>query len=175
MINLEQMLELFKELLIVSDEPSTQELSSCNGKIRFDNVSFTYRARNLGLIRLTLSCSPGTTTALVDESGSGKLTQFYLFFRFFNVNSRKIEIDERDFEEIKIDSLRHYIGIIPQNPILFNKSLRYNFSYDKQSTIDEEIHATCRVAKIQDRIINFSNKYKTRMGKRGRKLSASER
>lgn len=141
MIYLEQMLELLKDLLTVTDKPSAQNLSSCNGNISFNNVSFAYGTRNFSLIVLTFSCFPSITTALVGESGSNESTLFQLPFRFLNVNNGNIKIDGCDVQRIKIDSFCCHISIVPEDPTLFNESILFNLKYANQSATDKEVEA----------------------------------
>ncbi|KAI7082458.1 hypothetical protein KC352_g41202, partial [Hortaea werneckii] len=126
MINSERMLELFKEKPTVVDKLDATEMPSCEGEIRYNDVHFSYDARRPALQGLTFRCKPGTTTALVGESGGGKSTVFRLLFRFYNSQGGNIQIDAHDVQETTIDSLRKHIGVVPQDTVLFNESLMYN-------------------------------------------------
>ena len=114
MINSERMLELFKEQPTVVDEPHAMEIPSCQGEIRFNDVQFAYDPRKPALNGLNFRCAPGSTTALVGESGGGKSTVFRLLFRFYNVGEGSIQVDAHDVKDITIDSLRRHIGVVPQ-------------------------------------------------------------
>lgn len=114
MINSERLLELFKEQPTVVDEPHAMEIPSCQGEIRFNDVQFAYDPRKPALNGLNFRCAPGSTTALVGESGGGKSTVFRLLFRFYNVGDGSIQIDAHDVKDITIDSLRRHIGVVPQ-------------------------------------------------------------
>ena len=175
MINSERMLELFKERPSVTDQETAQDLSSCMGGIRFDDVQFAYDPRKPALQGLDFYCAPGTTTALVGESGGGKSTVFRLLFRFYNTNEGCILIDGQDVKDIKIDSLRRQIGVVPQDTVLFNESLMYNLKYANPSATDEEVYEACRAASIHDKILNFPDGYEARVGERGLKLSGGEK
>ncbi|KAL8880626.1 MAG: hypothetical protein Q9198_001998, partial [Flavoplaca austrocitrina] len=111
MINSERMLELFKEKPTVVDEPHAQPLPSCQGEIRFNDVQFAYDPRKPALHGTSFCCAPGTTTALVGESGGGKSTVFRLLFRFYNITGGSIQVDGHDVKSITIDSLRKHIGV----------------------------------------------------------------
>lgn len=175
MINSERMLELFKEKPTVEDDPDAIALPSCEGEIRFNDVHFAYDSRKPALNGMTFRCKPGTTTALVGESGGGKSTVFRLLFRFYNVESGNIQIDQHDAEAVTIDSLRKHIGVVPQDTVLFNESLMYNLKYARQSASDEEVYEACRAASIHEKILGFPDGYDTKVGERGLRLSGGEK
>lgn len=175
LINAERMLELFKEQPHVIDREGAETLQDCAGDIIFDNVSFSYDKRRPALDRLSFHCAPGTTTALVGESGGGKSTVMRLIFRYYNPESGHIKVDGKDVEDITIDSLRRYIGVVPQDCNMFNESIMYNLRYANQNATEEEIFAACKAASIHDRIMEFPNGYDTKVGERGVRLSGGER
>lgn len=175
MINSERMLELFKEQPTVVDESEARNLPSCQGEIRFNDVKFAYDPRKPALNGLNFRCAPGTTTALVGESGGGKSTVFRLLFRFYNIEGGSIQIDGHDVKGITIDSLRRHIGVVPQDTVLFNETLMYNLRYANPSATDEDVHAACRAASIHEKIISFPDGYDSRVGERGLKLSGGEK
>ena len=175
MINSERMLELFKERPTVVDSPTAEELPSCQGEIRFDDVKFSYDPRRPALDGLSFTCAPGTTTALVGESGGGKSTVFRLLFRFYNLNGGSIQVDGHDVNEITIDSLRRHIGVVPQDTVLFNEDIMYNLKYANPDARDEEVYAACRAASIHEKIMDFPDGYNSRVGERGLKLSGGEK
>ncbi|EDN08041.1 hypothetical protein HCAG_04551 [Histoplasma mississippiense (nom. inval.)] len=175
MINSERMLELFREQPTVIDGPNTRELPRCDGEITFENVKFAYDTRKPALNGLSFRCRPGTTTALVGESGGGKSTVFRLLFRFYNSSSGHILIDGRKVENLTIDSVRRHIGVVPQDTVLFNETLMYNLKYANPSATDEEVYAACRAASIHDKILAFPDGYQTKVGERGLRLSGGEK
>ena len=175
MINSERMLELFKEKPTVVDNPSAQDLVSCQGEIRYNDVKFAYDARKPALNGITFRCAPGTTTALVGESGGGKSTIFRLLFRFYNTDDGSIQIDGHDVKDLKIESLRRHIGVVPQDTVLFNETLMYNLKYAAPSATDEEVYAACSAASIHEKILTFPDGYQSRVGERGLKLSGGEK
>ena len=175
MINSERMLELFKEKPTVVDSPDAVEMPSCEGEIRYNDVHFSYDNRKPALKGLTFRCPPGTTTALVGESGGGKSTVFRLLFRFYNAESGNIQLDAHDVESVTIDSLRKHIGVVPQDTVLFNESLMYNLKYARQSATDEEVYAACKAASIHEKIMSFPDGYETKVGERGLRLSGGEK
>lgn len=175
MINSERMLELFKEGPTVVDRPGAEALSSCKGDVRFKGVSFAYGDRKPALEGLDFHCAPGTTTALVGESGGGKSTIFRLLFRFYQAESGSIEIDGHDVDDIRIDSLRKHIGVVPQDTVLFNETLMYNLKYSNWGASEAEIFEACRAASIHDKILSFPEGYDTVVGERGLRLSGGEK
>ncbi|KAL8735325.1 MAG: hypothetical protein Q9166_000870 [cf. Caloplaca sp. 2 TL-2023] len=175
MINSERMLELFKEKPTVVDEPDAQSLPSCQGEIRFNDVQFAYDPRKPALHGTSFRCAPGTTTALVGESGGGKSTVFRLLFRFYNITGGSIQVDGHDVKNLTIDSLRRHIGVVPQDTVLFNESLMYNLKYANPDATDEEVFAACRAASIHEKILGFPDGYHARVGERGLKLSGGEK
>ncbi len=175
MVNSERLLELFKERPTVVDKPDVKELTSCEGEIRFNNVEFAYDPRKPALNGLDFTCAPGTTTALVGESGGGKSTVFRLLFRFYNLSGGSIQVDGHDVEDISIDSLRRCIGVVPQDTVLFNETIMYNLKYANPSATDEEVFEACRAASIHEKIVNFPDGYNAKVGERGLKLSGGEK
>lgn len=175
MINSERMLELFKEKPTVVDQPNVMELPSCEGDIRFSDVHFSYDTRKPALHGLDFRCPPGTTTALVGESGGGKSTVFRLLFRFYNSEAGTIQVDGHDVQDVTIDSLRRHIGVVPQDTVLFNETLMYNLKYANPSATDEQVYAACQAASIHDKILTFPDGYQTKVGERGLRLSGGEK
>ncbi|KAG4434977.1 hypothetical protein IFR05_009531 [Cadophora sp. M221] len=175
MISGERLLELFKEQPTVVDELGTKAMHSCEGQIRFQNVKFSYDERKPALENLTFTCRPGTTTAFVGESGGGKSTVFRLLFRFYNTQDGSIQVDGNDVRDITIDSLRRHIGVVPQDTVLFNETLMYNLKYANQDATDEDVYAACRAASIHDKIMAFPDRYNTKVGERGLRLSGGEK
>ena len=175
MINAERMLELFKERPTVVDEPTAKELPSCQGEIRYNDVNFAYDPRKPALKGLSFRCAPGTTTALVGESGGGKSTVFRLLYRFYNLDGGSIQVDGHDVKDITIDSLRRHIGVVPQDTVLFNESLMYNLKYANVNATDKDVYDACRAASIHEKIMNFPDGYDSRVGERGLKLSGGEK
>jgi ABC-type transport system involved in Fe-S cluster assembly fused permease/ATPase subunit len=169
------MLELFKEQPTVVDKPDAATLPSCEGDLVFNDVHFSYDERKPALTGLDFHCPPGTTTAFVGESGGGKSTVFRLMYRFYNTQSGSIQIDGRDVEDLTIDSVRSHIGVVPQDTVLFNESLMYNLKYANQDATDEQVYAACRAASIHDKILTFPDKYETKVGERGLRLSGGEK
>lgn len=175
MINSERMLELFKERPTVVDKEDAVTLPSCEGDLRFNDVHFSYDQRKPALTGLDFHCPPGTTTAFVGESGGGKSTVFRLLYRFYNTMSGSIQVDSHDVEDLTIDSVRRHIGVVPQDTVLFNESLMYNLKYANPEATDEQVYEACRAASIHDKILTFPDRYETKVGERGLRLSGGEK
>ncbi|KAH8160891.1 hypothetical protein CIB48_g7349 [Xylaria polymorpha] len=114
LVDAERMFELFDEKPDVTDREEAVDVDICNGGISFTNVSFAYNGRNTALNDVSFKVPPGTSTAIVGESGSGKSTILKLLFRFYDTNQGRIEVDSLDIRDIRIDSLRRHIGVVPQ-------------------------------------------------------------
>lgn len=175
MISGERLLELFKEQPSVVDQPGAVDLKSCEGRITFERVKFSYDQRKPALKDLNFDCAPGTTTALVGESGGGKSTVFRLLFRFYNEQAGNILLDGHDVRNLTIKSLRSHIGVVPQDTVLFNETILYNLRYANQNATDEDIFNACRAASIHDKILSFPDGYQTKVGERGLRLSGGEK
>ncbi|KAI0480328.1 hypothetical protein GGR56DRAFT_266345 [Xylariaceae sp. FL0804] len=175
MISGERLLELFKQRPTVVDRPGARRVTSCEGLVEFSKVKFAYDRRKPALRNLTFTCEPGTTTALVGESGGGKSTLFRLMYRYFNCQEGNIKVDGHDLKDVTIDSIRRFIGVVPQDTILFNDTLMYNLRYANQKATDDDIIAACQAASIHDRIMSFPDGYRTKVGERGLRLSGGEK
>ncbi|KAI8634881.1 ABC transporter-like protein [Xylariaceae sp. FL1651] len=175
MISGERLLELFKQRPTVVDRPGVPTMTTCNGHVEFSKVKFAYDQRKPALRNLTFECRPGTTTALVGESGGGKSTLFRLLYRYFNCQAGNIRVDGCNVKDVTIDSVRRFIGVVPQDTIMFNDTLLYNLKYANQNATDEEVIAACQAASIHDRIMSFPDGYHTKVGERGLRLSGGEK
>lgn len=175
LINAERLLELFRVQPTIMDKPSAVPLALCQGHISFRDVGFSYDSRRSALNGLTFGCKPGTTTALVGESGGGKSTIFRLLYRFYNQTKGDIIIDGHNTQDVTIDSVRSHIGVVPQDTVLFNETLMYNLQYAHPHATDEDVYEACRAASIHDNIMSFPDGYETRVGDRGLRLSGGEK
>ena len=112
---------------------------------------------------------------MVGESGSGKSTLLKLLFRFYDVGDGSIKLDDHDIRDVKVQSVRSYFGVVPQDTILFNSSILYNLQYSKPGASLEEVYAACKSASIHERILSFPEGYETKVGERGLRLSGGEK
>jgi ABC-type transport system involved in Fe-S cluster assembly fused permease/ATPase subunit len=170
----ERLLELFQTKATVADKPGAVALPRAKGHIKFTDVDFCYDPRKTALSGINLEAHPGQTIAFVGPTGAGKSSIIKLLHRFYDVTSGSITIDGHDIRDVKLGSLRDSLGVVPQDPMLFNVSIMENLRYAKPDATDEEVHAACRAAAIHDKIMTFADKYETRVGANGVKLSGGE-
>ena len=168
------------EILQIIDTPheiqdkSSKKLKLQHGAISFNNVNFSY-GENQIFHDLNFHIKPGERVALVGESGSGKTTITKLLFRLYDIQKGEILIDDQNIAEITQESLRSSMSMIPQDPILFHRSIRENIAYGKPNASDEEIIATAKMARCHEFISHLKEGYETLVGERGIKLSWGER
>ena len=168
------------EILKIIDTPheiqdkNDKKLKVKHGEIRFEGVDFSY-GENQIFHNLKLHIKPSQRVALVGESGSGKTTITKLLFRLYDIPSWEILIDDQNIAEVTQESLRSSMSMIPQDPILFHRSIRENIAYGKPNASDEEIIAAAKMARCHEFISHLKNGYETLVGERGIKLSGGER
>jgi ATP-binding cassette subfamily B protein len=173
--NIEKLFGLLDENLDVQDEPEAKPLVTRQPRVRFRDVHFAYDARRTILDGIDFEIAPGETVAVVGHSGSGKSTLARLLYRFYDVGSGSIEIDGHDLRSLTQASLRSAIGIVPQDTVLFNDSIRYNIRYGRPSASDEEVEGAARSAHIDAFIKTLPDGYDSEVGERGLKLSGGEK
>lgn len=174
-VDMENMFDLMKEEQEVIDAPGARELAIARGGIDFSNVTFGYSSERFVLKNVSFHVPPGKTVALVGPSGAGKSTIVRLLFRFYDVDSGSIIIDGQNIKTVKQDSLRKVIGVVPQDTVLFNNSIKYNIQYGRLQASDVDVITAARSADIHEKIMNFPEKYETQVGERGLRLSGGEK
>ena len=150
---------------------SDKKLKVTTGIIEFQEVDFSYDGESQVFDKLSFRVKPGERVGLVGPSGGGKTTVGKLLFRFYDIQGGKILIDEQDISQVTQESLRSQVGMVPQDPVLFHRSIRENIIYGKPNATDEEIIAAAKMARCYDFIEKLPNKYDTLVGERGIKLS----
>ncbi|MGB9493546.1 MAG: ABC transporter ATP-binding protein/permease [Azonexus sp.] len=173
--DLERMFNLLKENREIADAPDARDLPGGPLQINFDAVDFAYDPERSILRNLNFSVPAGKTVAVVGHSGAGKSTLARLLFRFYDVTGGAIRINGHDLRTLKQGSLRAAIGIVPQDTVLFNDSIFYNIQYGRPDANREEVFAAARAAQLHNFIESLPQKYETRVGERGLKLSGGEK
>ena len=130
-------------------------------------MSFAYDERKPTLKQVSFSIPSGKTVALVGETGGGKTTILKLIDRFYDVKSGAISIDGQDLRDVTLESLRSKIGVVPQDPMLFNDSIMNNIRYARLAATDEEVFEACKAAAVHDKIMTFPDGYNSKVGDRG--------
>lgn len=169
------MFDLLKENQEIVDSPDAPELAVVRGGIDFSNVTFGYSPERTILKNVSFSVPFGKTVALVGPSGSGKSTIIRLLFRFYDIHGGSISIDGQNIKAVQQNSLRQAIGVVPQDTVLFNNTIKYNIQYGRLTATDTDVITAARAADIHGKIMNFPEKYETQVGERGLRLSGGEK
>lgn len=173
--DMERMFTLLDENKEIQDKPNAQVLDSRNAAICFDHVNFSYESNRQILFDVSFDIPAGQNIAVVGQSGSGKSTLARLLFRFYDVQSGCIRINNQDIRNVTQKSLRASMGIVPQDTVLFNDSIYYNIAYGRPDATPEEVYAAAQSAHIHEFIQSLPEKYDTIVGERGLKLSGGEK
>jgi ABC-type multidrug transport system fused ATPase/permease subunit len=170
----ERIFQVLDEPEEIHDLPGARELPAGPGLVRFDGVTFGYRARPV-LEEIDLELQPGRTVALIGHTGSGKTTLASLIPRFYDVQRGRVSIDGADVREVTLRSLRREIGVIPQDPFLFSATVRENLAFGRPEASDEELVHAARLAQAHEFIERLPDGYDTVIGERGITLSGGQR
>ena len=173
--DIERMFNLLKEHREIADAPDARDLPTGPLQVNFAAVDFAYDPDREILRNLDFAIAAGKTVAVVGHSGAGKSTLARLLFRFYDVTGGAIRINGHDLRKLRQNSLRAAIGIVPQDTVLFNDSIFYNINYGRPDASREEVFAAARAAQLHDFIESLPQKYETRVGERGLKLSGGEK
>ena len=173
--DIEAMFDLLDVDPEVADKPGAPALAVTQGSIRFENVRFHYDPEREILKDVSFEVPAGKTVAIVGPSGAGKSTISRLLFRFYDVTGGRILIDGADLRDVTQASLRAVIGMVPQDTVLFNDTIRYNIRYGRADASDAEVEEAAQMAQIGDFIKALPQGYETEVGERGLKLSGGEK
>src|SRR5436309_8458394 len=173
--DIEIMFSILSREAEIKDAPGAKQIAVSRGAIRFENVEFAYEPARQILKGLNFEVPAGHTVAIVGPSGAGKSTISRLLFRFYDVTGGRVTIDGQDIREVTQRSLRAAIGMVPQDTVLFNDTIRYNIRYGRWDASDAEVEAAARLAQIDGFIRNSLKGYDTEVGERGLKLSGGEK
>jgi ABC-type transport system involved in Fe-S cluster assembly fused permease/ATPase subunit len=174
-VDIETMFSILQRPPEIVDRPDARPLKVSAGSIRFEDVRFAYEAARPILKGISFEVPAGKTIAIVGPSGAGKSTISRLIFRFYDVSGGRVLIDGQDIRDVTQKSLRRAIGMVPQDTVLFNDTIRYNIRYGRWEASDAEIEQAARLAQIDDFIRMSPHGYETEVGERGLKLSGGEK
>jgi ATP-binding cassette subfamily B protein len=177
--DMDRMFRLLAQGREVEDRPGAGPLpagdSARSATVRFERVNFSYDPKRQILFDVSFEIPAGSKIAVVGHSGSGKSTLARLLFRFYDVNSGRITINGSDIRDVTQSSLRESIGIVPQDTVLFNDTIRYNIHYGRPEASREDVIAAAKAAHIHDFVESLPDGYESRVGERGLKLSGGEK
>ncbi len=174
-IDMEKMFALLDEEPDVADAPNAVALRPGPGEVVFDAVGFAHEGRDQGLSDVSFIAPAGKTTAVVGPSGAGKSTILKLLFRFYDPAQGAVRIDGQDLRDVAQTSLRSALGLVPQDVVLFNDTIRYNIAYGRPDATQAELDEAARNAQLLHFIENLPQGWDTRVGERGLKLSGGEK
>jgi ATP-binding cassette subfamily B protein len=174
-IDIEMMFGVLDRNPEVKDRPDARPLQVTSGTVRFEDVSFHYDPDREILKGISFEVPAGKTVAIVGPSGAGKSTISRLLFRLYDLSSGRITIDGQDIRDVQQTSLRAAIGMVPQDTVLFNDTIRYNIRYGRWDATDAEVEAAAQMAQIDGFIRMSPQGYETEVGERGLKLSGGEK
>jgi ABC-type multidrug transport system fused ATPase/permease subunit len=172
---LERTQEIMRERPEDQDPERSRILPDIIGLVEFDDVSFTYEGAHEVLHNISFRAEPGTVTALVGSSGSGKSTTIGLVTAFYKPTKGRILVDGVDLDSVRLDSYRTRLGVVLQESFLFDGTIRENVAFPRPDASEEEIMRACRIARVDEFAESFADKYDTVVGERGVKLSGGQR
>src|SRR5271165_3240517 len=180
LVDMEQMFALLRVEREITDKPGAIALAGhlsegSAGEVVFQNVRFGYQSNRVILKGIDFSIPAGGKLAIVGPTGAGKSTISRLLFRFYDVTEGRILIDGQDIRDVTQDSLRAAIGVVPQDTVLFNDTIRYNIGYGRPGASQEDIEHAARQARVHDFVMKLPEGYDTLVGERGLKLSGGEK
>ena len=175
LVDMGEMFDLIEQDPDVTDRPGAGELQVKGGTITLKDVRFGYDSDRQILKGVSLTAKAGETVAIVGSTGSGKSTIGRLLFRFYDVTSGALCIDGQDVRDVTQKSLHSAIGVVPQDTVLFNDTIRYNIAYGRDGATQEEVEQAAKDAQIHDFILRLPEGYDTQVGERGLKLSGGEK
>ena len=172
---LERTQEILRERPEDEDPRRTVTLEDIVGRVEFDDVSFSYDGTRVVLHDISFVAEPGTVTALVGSSGSGKSTTIGLITAFHVPTQGRVTIDGVDLSTVRLDSYRTRLGVVLQESFLFDGTIRENVAFSRPEATEEEILRACQIARVDEFAESFEDKYDTVVGERGVKLSGGQR
>lgn len=174
-VDLEKLYGLMGMQPEVADKPDAKDLATPRGDVAFEHVGFTHDARAVGVQDVSFEVSAGKKIAFVGTSGAGKSTLLKLLFRFYDVLEGRVLVDGKDVRDLTQESLRQALGLVPQDVVLFNETIRSNIGYARPDASMEDLEDAARRAQLLDFIQSLPDGWDTRVGERGLKLSGGEK
>lgn len=175
LVDMGEMFDLLEQPQEVTDKSDARMLSVSGGRIELDDVQFGYDPERVILKGVSITAEPGEMVAIVGSTGSGKSTIGRLLFRFYDVGKGALRIDGQDIRDVTQESLHAAIGVVPQDTVLFNDTIRYNIGYGRGDATQAEIETAAKAAQIHEFIEGLPDGYDTAVGERGLKLSGGEK
>ena len=175
LVDMGEMFDLLEQPAEVQDKPDAKPLQITGGEVTLDDVRFGYDPAREILKGVSVTAKPGQMVAIVGSTGSGKSTIGRLLFRFYDVAAGALRIDGQDVRDVTQTSLHAAIGVVPQDTVLFNDTVRYNIAYGRADATEAEIMEAAKAAQIHDFIQSLPEGYDTQVGERGLKLSGGEK
>jgi ATP-binding cassette, subfamily B, heavy metal transporter len=175
LVDIEKMFDILSTGAEVEDKPGAPALAVTKGAVRFEDVHFHYQPERAILKGISFEVPAGKTVAIVGPSGAGKSTISRLLFRFYDLAGGRITVDGQDIRDVTQVSLREQIGMVPQDTVLFNDTIRYNIGYGRDGATQEQIEEAARLAQIDRFIAQLPEGYEAQVGERGLKLSGGEK
>jgi ATP-binding cassette subfamily B protein len=175
LVDMRQMFDLLDEPPEVQDSLKASQLQIAQGSVKFEGVNFSYDQERPILKNLSFDIPAGQTIAIVGQSGSGKSTIGRLLFRFYDVTGGAVFIDGQDVRDVTQNSLHQFIGVVPQDTVLFNDTIYYNIAYGREHATRDEVVKAAKDSQIHDFIMSLPDTYETHVGERGLKLSGGEK
>ncbi len=174
-VDIEKLFNLMDMKSAVQDAPNAPDFARKTGEIQFENVGFSHEGRASGLKDVSFTAPGGSFIGIVGPSGAGKSTILKLLFRFYDPANGSIKIDGQDIASVTQNSLRSALGLVPQEVVLFNDTLRFNLAYAQPDATDDEIMEAANRAQLGVFIDSLPQGLETRVGERGLKLSGGEK
>ncbi|WP_319824114.1 ABC transporter ATP-binding protein/permease [Thalassovita sp.] len=175
LVDMSEMFHLLEQPAEVNDKPRAPDIAVRGGHVQLRDVGFGYDPERPILKGVNIDVPAGRTVAIVGSSGSGKSTIGRLLFRFYDVQKGAVTIDAQDVRDVTQDSLHRMIGVVPQDTVLFNDTIRYNIAYGRDNATEAEVIEAAKAAQIHDFILSLPQGYDTQVGERGLKLSGGEK
>jgi ATP-binding cassette subfamily B protein len=175
LLDMDRMFRLLSVNREIQDSAGAVGVPEGPAEVEFSGVNFSYEKERTILSEVSFTIPAGKRLAVVGHSGSGKSTLARLLYRFYDVSSGSISINKKDIRELKQTSLRGAIGIVPQDTVLFNDTIRYNIRYGRPEATDADVEEAARAAHIHDFIVSLPARYDSMVGERGLKLSGGEK